>query len=258
MQHLCGKHHLGKDFQTSVCSVFFSSSVKQYYSSSSSQMLPLEENNPSTINPCVLFPFYNVTIIYRSHTDFPLSRTNLKSSGLKLILPSKDTPIFMYTHMGFSHQTIFQAPQRFSEMMFVTTIVSPWLFLALQIYFPKLMVSMSSMVRTLLEMRAVWPVPLFTSLQEVCVSTGRCSYKMKSTLYGHDTDSSRRDLFIISRLRANQKQPWFFRTSLMLIISIFWKSTQHLKTQFLLYIYFLFCDGDGLAFEPSYVFTWPG
>lgn len=60
-------------------------------------MLPLEENNPSTINLWVLFPFYNVTIIYRSHTDFPLSRTNLKSSGLKLILPSKDTPIFMYT-----------------------------------------------------------------------------------------------------------------------------------------------------------------
>lgn len=167
-------------------------------------MLPLEENNPSTINPCVLFPFCNVAIIYRWHTDFPLSQTNLKSSGLKLILPSKDTPIFMYTHVGFSHPTIFQAPQRFSEMMFVTTIVSPWLFLALQMYFPKSMVSMSSMVRTLLEMRAVWPVPLFTSLQEVCVSTGRCSYKTKSTIYGHDADSLSRDLFTISLLQTRK------------------------------------------------------
>lgn len=258
MRHFCGKHHLGKDFQTSVCSVLFSSSVKQYYSFSSSQMLPLEENNPSTINPCVLFSFYNVTIIYRSHTDFPLSQTNLKSSGLKLVLPSKDTPIFMYTNVGFSHPTVFQAPQRFSEMMFMTTIVSPWLFLALQIYFPKSMVSMSSMVRTLLEMRSVWPVPLFTSLQEVCVSTGRWSYQMKSTIDGHDPDSWSRDLFNISLLPANQKQPWYFRIPPMFIISIFWKSTQHLKTQFLRDIYFLFCDGDGLAFEPSYVFTCPG
>lgn len=59
----------------------------------------------------------------------------------------------MYIHVGFSCY-IFYA-QNLLEMMLVTTIVSPWLFLALQIYVPKSMVSMSSMVRTLVDVRVM-------------------------------------------------------------------------------------------------------
>lgn len=73
------------------------------------------------------------------------------------------------------HQNITQAPLGLLEMMLVITIVSPCWFLALQMYFPKSLVSMSSTVIMLWETLVVWPMPLLTSLQEVWIWTGRWS-----------------------------------------------------------------------------------
>ena len=70
--------------------------------------------------------------------------------------------------------------QGYPETMLVATNVSPLRFLALHVYFPKSMVSMSTTVMTLWEMRVVRPTPLFTSLFESWTSTGRWPCRRRS------------------------------------------------------------------------------